>query len=327
MMYTRKVSRYPNPPPSLVIKPSAQNSPSRVPPRANRLTSSTSTPERMKVGQSLANQIYLGSLPCAAIGNGIKEEVRDDMLTVRIHQLDSPEHKLKYRSQSMSICNNLTLAADTRGPATTAPTAAIKPNSAQSSRNIATPGFTAVPSSPSVSPPAQAAPTALNSPALAAGQPSQSPPMAAKPKSAANHTDNCQINAQRKLHLNGNLAKSWKRAPTITVTPTSSVNKTILKTRSLDSEDGELDTKPKEHSNSKLQNGVGDRSKPKNSTLRQRFFDNYPSLFSFTQYKVKKKVSFALPTIERDISDISISSHLSAVSDCLVLDDDEEDQD
>lgn len=49
MMQPKRTSRYPQPPPSLVIKPSASNSPSRVHTRVNRLTTSTSTPERMKV--------------------------------------------------------------------------------------------------------------------------------------------------------------------------------------------------------------------------------------------------------------------------------------
>lgn len=70
--------------------------------------------------------------------------------------------------------------------------------------------------------------------------------------------------------------------------------------------------------------GATETRRCKKSTLRRRFFENYPATLLFSYRPGKKKVSFALPSIERDVSDVSISSHLSAVSDCLVLDDDDD---
>jgi len=55
-----------------------------------------------------------------------------------------------------------------------------------------------------------------------------------------------------------------------------------------------------------------------NQSARQQFYDNY-----LCNVKTKKKVTFSLPQMERDISDISISSRLSSISDCAVLDDDD----
>lgn len=60
------------------------------------------------------------------------------------------------------------------------------------------------------------------------------------------------------------------------------------------------------------------------SSLRRNFYENYSSHVA-NGFRTKKKVSFALPGgFERDTSDLSISSHLSAASDCTVLDDDDE---
>ena len=297
-MHSRKSSRYPHPPPSLVIKPSAHNSPSRVQPSTSRLTSSTSTPERMKVGQKLANQIYLGNSPNNVITK--RDDGVDDLLTISIQDSESPEPKLKYRSQSMSLDKHLTCNT---------PISSLS-SSATDSQIFTEPRKT----------------------------------------TSTVHT-NGQVDWDDSEEIQQRLVDQTKKngyLPHKSLTPdmkTKSAHTTILRARSFDFQDDTADVRPKEtptaQTNGHISNNVepnnhvanGTESKnsaekvesnrAKKSTLRKNFFENYPKVIVNT-FKTKKKVSFALPKIERDISDISISSHLSAISDCVVLEDDDE---
>lgn len=271
MMHPKKHSRYPNPPPSLVIKPSAHNSPSRIQSTTNRLISSTSTPERMRVGQSLANQLYLGNTVR-------KEEDRDDLLTVSIQPSETHGARLQNRSQSMSLDSQTT----NRESAESSTQHFSAANSWQTTEDHKRTRSKMVTSSN------------VTDPERAKGSLSPVPQM------------------------NGHI-------PNGPVTRDKPASKTILKSNSLDYKGYQPD--PKSTEDSKKCNGITanhlESSRAKKSTLRQKFFDNYPNVLAMA-YKTKKKVSFTLPSIERDESDLSISSHLSAVSDCVVLDDDED---
>lgn len=261
MMQPRKVSRYPNPPPSLVIKPSANDSPSHVVSRAHRLTSSNSTPERMKMGQSLANQLYLGNLSSTTSLTNHSEDTLDDTLTVSIQQPENQMPKIAMKSLSVSeaLCRKNGEAMSNNS---TLSNGLLPQNKFIKSYSMDDPSYT-------------------------------------------------------RTVLNGS-----QLSPEITVTSSP----TKLTSSVSESNSASPDVRPKQRVPVNHQNSHNKSYKSKkNTSLRQKFFDNYTSMLAMT-YKAKKKVSFALPgnTIERDISDISISSHLSAASDCIVLDDDDD---
>ena len=263
MMQPRKPSRYPSPPPSLVIKPSANNSPSHVLSRAKRLPPSQSAPERMKMGLSLANQLYLGGpAPSSSCLPECAEENQDDMLTVSIPQstgsTDSTDKPTSSGTQSMTTNWNGSSTKPVNGHMT-----------------------------------------------LANGH---------GPRSKVVKSHSMDETKYNRTVLNGN-----GLSPEIIIT---SASPSILKSSLSKASSNHLDAGPKQPKMNNDQDGRLD-TKAKKNTLRQKFFDNYSSVLALT-YKAKKKVSFALPSLERDASDISISSHLSAISDCVVLDDEEE---
>ena len=254
----------------------------------------------MKVGQKLANQIYLGNSPNNVITK--RDDGVDDLLTISIQDSESPEPKLKYRSQSMSLDKHLTCNT---------PISSLS-SSATDSQIFTEPRKT----------------------------------------TSTVHT-NGQVDWDDSEEIQQRLVDQTKKngyLPHKSLTPdmkTKSAHTTILRARSFDFQDDMADARPKEtptaQTNGHIANNVepnnhvtnGTESKnsaekvesnrAKKSTLRKNFFENYPKVIVNT-FKTKKKVSFALPKIERDISDISISSHLSAISDCVVLEDDDDEE-
>lgn len=270
MMQPRKQSRYPNPPPSLVIKPSANNSPSHVLSRARRLPPSQSAPERMKVGLSLANQLYLGGhAPTSTSLTECADESQDDMLTVNIPQPTERTSNLlqdnSWYGINQKTCNSQTEPASPDMPVTNGPVTIGPVTNGHVERSKVIKSF-----------------------------------------------------SMDETKYTRTVSNSSDLSPEIIITSSPS----ILKTNLTKTSSNHLDVKPKQKSANDSDSQSNTKSKKNN--LRQKFFDNYSSVLALT-YRAKKKVSFALPSLERDVSDISISSHLSAISDCVVLDDEEDD--
>ncbi|KAF6017577.1 hypothetical protein EB796_024109 [Bugula neritina] len=200
----------------------------------------------MKIGHSLANEIYLGKLTSEPLCG--KEETRDELLTISIQQPESPVRKGTPRSQSLLLDNSSTKYRTLEGRDMKEKCIS---NGAIPKVNMQKTGTD-----------------------LTKGQVKKSPSIL-----KSNSLDHAEIQPNEMLHS---------------------------KTKQMD----------------KSVSSNFETTRAKKSTLRQKFYDNYSSMLTMT-FKAKKKVSFVLPSIERDTSDVSISSHLSAISDCIASDDED----
>lgn len=274
ILQPRKPFKYPSPPPSLIIKPSASNSPSHIHlgSKANRLTApaqTNSTPEKMRIGQSLASEMYLGNLQAALLQKTDSLDTAasdDDILTVSIQTNASPNHIAELNKSPLPP-----------SPLVKRPSA---PNEWDTNMS-----------------------RSLDSSDLE------------RQLSLPNHANTMPVNKAEKMAHNGSAGAEQKPTnvkPVLTVSESAPVLNGYTEHCN--------GVQNKTHSKSIRQK---DSETVKKSSLRKNFFENYTSLIP-RENKPRKKVSFAMPgPIERDVSDMSISSHLSAAGDCIIIDDED----
>lgn len=274
-MQPRKYFRYPSPPPSLIIKPSATNSPSHSNLAKDPASSASSTPERMKVGQSLASHMYLGdfNIPSAKDIDGM-ENVDEDMLLISIQQNSPNRHALHRSNTGIELTDT---------------------SSESNNRNMT---------------------QSLDEKMLT---------------NLLQRDDKPQTTGEAHTETRGDINTIISGLLQKTDRPIEKFNgKNIheeadkLETR--DSHDHSSPSTPKANGHMTINKQKElkqqtETAQQKKSNLRNNFFQNYDDHLQKVRSngivvkKVKKRVSFKLPSMERDISDMSISSNLSAADD------------